>query len=497
MKPIFFPMIAAAAILTLSGCKPAAQPELSDWAVKTQADLQAAHNIMLENHPGPKDVRNPKFNKQANASLENAMNLATRVTDEAEYGAALLAYTAGFRDGHFGVFSKAHNTGGVDYFWPGMLPAWRAGQVRISHTEPAQSELLGSEILSCDDRPVKELILEHVFQFDTGKPDQDSYWARKSHQLFLSSGNPFISRLENCDFRLTSGETVKRPLNWQKAGDEVFHTLRWKTAFGMRPKIGMTEIRPGEFWINLPDFSPDEAGIAQNRAIFAEIIQRRAELRDTKSIVIDMRGNQGGASTWGGEMIEALWGEAYPLSREVDHGTYVEWRLSDGNITNLKDIFDYLIENGHEEMANDYFSVILEGAKLAHAQGDDLYKEPDFNDPDDETVEKQNNVTNPVKTPVYLLTHGTCVSACLDFADALFELEGVTHIGYPTGSDTNYMEIRQQDLPSGLGVIAIPTKVYRNRARKSGAYYEPLHQYDGFDWSDEAIHAWAKTVTQP
>lgn len=496
MKSIVLFTFALTTILISGGCEPAPQPDLSEWAVKTQRDLQAAHDIMLESHPGPKDTENPGFTRQANESLLNAMKLATRVTDQAGYGATLSAYTAGFRDGHFVVFSKANDTGDVDFYWPGMLPAWRAGHVRIVHAEPDQSDLIGAEVMSCDGTPVKDLILENVFQFDTGKPDQDSYWARRAHKLFISSGNPFISRLENCTIRLTSGETIIYPLVWKKAGNEVFETLRWKASFGTRPEIGMREIRPGEFWINLSNFSPNEAGVAQNRAVFAEILEHREALRNTQSIIIDMRGNQGGSSLWGHEMIEALWGEAYPKSREFKGETFTEYRLSDDNIAHIALIVDHLIENGYDEALITSYRSLHENAKLAFSDGRDLYREPD----DEKEAEVQGepaNITNPVNTPVYLLTHGSCVSACLDFADALFRLEGITHIGYPTGSDTSYMEIRQQDLPSGLGIIAIPTKVYRNRPRKSGAFYEPVHKYDGFDWSDEAIEAWAKTVTQP
>lgn len=479
----------------LTACTSSVDAPPNEWAVKAQQDLKVAHAKMLESHPGPLDKENPDFTTQANASLDNALALARNVTDQSGYGAVLRAYTAGFRDGHFVVFSNAQYSDEIDYFWPGMLPAWRADTVKITYAEADESDLLGAEVLSCDGVPISDLIRDHIFQFDSGKPEQESYWARRAHNLFIYSGNPFITQLESCTFRLSSGETVTRALNWRLAPNKVFTTLRWETIFGLRPEIGMAEIRPGEFWINLPDFSPDDEGTRKNRAMFAEIIRRRTELRNAKSIVIDMRGNQGGSSAWGIEMIDALWGEAYRESREVDHDISIDWRLSEANIAHMGVIVDYVIEKGYDENIIESFRKTYEGSQEAHAEGRDFYTEED--DVDDETASsKRVNQANPVKAPVYLLTHGTCVSACLDFADALFEFEGITHIGYPTGSDTVYMEIRQEELPSGLATIAIPTKVWRNRPRGSGEYYEPVHRYDGFDWSDEAIQAWVRSITQ-
>lgn len=495
VKSALFIGVVTSAVLTACTPAPEAPPSeapLSEWAVTTQQDLRDAHAIMLENHPGPKDAENPGFMKQAGASFENAMELSKGVTDQAGYAASLLAYTAGFRDGHFGVFANAQNTGEATFNWPGMMPAWRAGHVKIAHAEPQENEFLGAELLSCDGRSMDDLMEQSVFQFDTGKPDQEAYWARKAYNLFLDAENPFITRPHVCKFKLTSGERVTHELTWRKAPNKVFNTLRWQTSFGARPNIGMEEIRPGEFWINLSDFSPNDEGAAKMRAIFAEVKTRREDMQNAKSIVFDMRGNQGGSSTWGNDMIEALWGKAYPESRHVDHDAFVEWRLSEGNVKHMGWIVDYLLKNGHEDTANNYFGPIYEASQKALKAGDDLYREPE----DDDTAPMQSReVINPVKAPVYVLTHGTCASACLDFMDGLFELEGVTHIGYPTSSDTNYMEIRMQDLPSGLAKMAIPTKVYRNRARKSGEFYDPVHRYDGFDWSDEAIKAWAKTVT--
>ncbi|MEP3889122.1 MAG: S41 family peptidase [Hellea sp.] len=494
-------LIKLVTVICLAACASQPQTPAHEWGKTTQSDLKIAHQMMQENHPGAMDVQNPDFNKTADKSFDNAMKMAIGVTSQAGYAATMLAYTSGFRDGHFGVYATAQNTGEAPINWPGMLPAWRADSVRIAHAEPEESHLLGAEMLSCDGRKPSDLIRENVFQFNSGKPSQESYWARYAHSLFLDRENPLMSRPDKCDFHLTSGETITHVLKWRRAPNRVFSSLRLKAAFGARPSIGMEEMSPGNFWINLPEFSPNDEGIRQYRALFTQIINRREEMQNAKSIVFDMRGNRGGSGAWGLEMIEALWGEDYFKAQSTEDNSYVEWRLSKENVEHLDWIVNYLIENGQEDLADEYVRPIQKGALKAYAEGKDFYRESEANNNEtnvnnDKSAKDVTKPNNPVKTPTYVLTHGSCASACLDFVDLLFDMGGVTHIGYPTGSDTNYMEVREVKLPSGLATMTIPTKVYRNRSRPSGAFYEPVHRYDGFDWSNKAIHDWAKTIIE-
>lgn len=482
------------AAITLAACQSQPMEPPHEWGIKAQSDLTIAHNMMLESHPGPVDSENPGFMKQAQAAFDHAMKLAAEVNDEAGYDYVLLAYSAGFRDGHFVVFPKRLNEGDVDTYWPGMIPAWRADTVRIAYTDPKENKFQNATLISCDGRLAEPLILNNVFQFDTGKPEQEAYWAQQSFKLFLDQGNPLIKRPKQCVFKLASGQTKTHRLEWRDAPDNFWQEVN-NSKFGGRPDIGIEEIRPGEFWINLSDFSPNEDDIKKYREMFADIKARRDELRNAKSIVFDMRGNQGGSSVWANETIEALWGESYPASREVDLGTFVEWRVSQANVNHMDFIVDYLIKNGHEDVALNYYQKMHEGAKQALEDGQDLFREIATEDDTADPKPAFGSIPNTVSTPVYLLTHGTCASACLGFADQILALENVTHIGYPTSSDTNYMEVRIEDKASEDMTIVIPTKVYRHRARKSGEVYKPEFKYDGFDWSDGAIKAWAKTIT--
>jgi hypothetical protein len=52
-----------------------------------------------------------------------------------------------------------------------------------------------------------------------------------------------------------------------------------------------------------------------------------------------------------------------------------------------------------------------------------------------DTIVFKDQKPEPPKAKVFLLTNYTCLSACLDFADAVRSIPGATHIGSPTRAD--------------------------------------------------------------
>jgi hypothetical protein len=62
-------------------------------------------------------------------------------------------------------------------------------------------------------------------------------------------------------------------------------------------------------------------------------------------------------------------------------------------------------------------------------------------------------------------------------------------IGAPSAVDSNYMEVRQQLLPSGLANAIVPVKMYVNRRRGAGVFYTPSIQVEDATWSTSAFLA--------
>src|SRR5690606_41767582 len=59
--------------------------------------------------------------------------------------------------------------------------------------------------------------------------------------------------------------------------------------------------------------------------------------------------------------------------------------------------------------------------------------------------------------------------------------------GAPSSADSTYMDVRYEALPSGLGKVIIPNKVYVNRPRGNGQYYSPALTHNELDWSTRAL----------
>lgn len=459
-----------------------------DWKGLTQTDLKAAHNIMLESHPGPVDEENPEFADNAERAFENVMSLAEGVNSEAGYIFALRAYASAFRDGHFWII--ANPTEETKALWPGIIPDWRNDTFVISRTAAEESELQGAELRSCDGKSAAELMRSHVFRFSTGKPDQIAYWARNAPVLLVDQGNPFVSRLKKCAFR-RGGKTFTARLHWREMDDQA-NALLSKSTFGDRPAPGVREFSPGMYWINLPNFSPrGEEEVSAVSGAISRVAEMSDALKNAKVVVVDVRGNQGGNSSWGVEFIDALWGEQYRESRQPPSATAVDWRASQGNLEHMDYLEQVLKSQGREQVYVEYVLPVKEGMKEALAKGEPFYRQEGS---DDDEGEVESPVSNPVQGKVYFLTHGYCASACLDFADLMLSLENVTHIGYPTSSDTNYLELRVVDLPSGRARMGVPIKVYRGRKRANSEFYNPEIRYDSLDWSDQAIEAWVTGV---
>ena len=59
--------------------------------------------------------------------------------------------------------------------------------------------------------------------------------------------------------------------------------------------------------------------------------------------------------------------------------------------------------------------------------------------------------------------------------------------GAPSSADSLYMDVRLAELPSGLGKVIVPNKVYVNRARGKGDYYKPDIAYNDINWTTDKL----------
>lgn len=73
-----------------------------------------------------------------------------------------------------------------------------------------------------------------------------------------------------------------------------------------------------------------------------------------------------------------------------------------------------------------------------------------------------------------------------------FNLLNVKLFGQTTGADSLYMQAREVALPSKLGHLILPMKVYRNRPRKNNEPYHPDVEFIGNIKDTKAVEEWVK-----
>lgn len=214
-------------------------------------------------------------------------------------------------------------------------------------------------------------------------------------------------------------------------------------------------------WIEIPTFALRTEELNH----FEECLDHIAILREKNQIVFDLRGNQGGNSDYGSQIIDALFSEKYAQQQRNAHNSkmYVDWRASQGNVAHIA---SFLKRNP----TNDWLQKIAAGLQQSLAQGHIFYTETCAHAAS--TGKYQS--TAATSAEIIIVTDSVNVSAALDFIDELKMMsQQVTLVGQKTKADRLYMEVRSLPLPSGLGSFSFPIKVYRNRPRLDNQPYYP------------------------
>ena len=460
-----------------------------DWAELATQDVEAAYATALADHPGSADERNPDFLIVAENARSEALDKARRARNMVQYRQAVRTFFGAFEDYHFTVIFS-DDEGLPAQQWAGIIGVLDGERMRVVATHETQADLVGQEIVRCDGMDPASLYRERVKPYEA-RPDIEATRRGTASKVFVWRPGQFESRLESCTFEGPSGLEARR-LRWD-FDPEDYSRLQRKALRGYRPEPGVREYQPGRWWINASIFDPSNAEEQGAIESMLEHLREEAEaIRAAEAVVVDIRGNNGGSSTYGDLIVDAIWGEAYRDARRPESRSYVEWRVSPGNLAHMDYLAEVIAERDFPREVVNMFLGVQEGMIEAAELGETMYRQEESGgDTGDSPTEP---VENPVQGQVYFLTNISCGSACLDFADVMLSLENVTQIGQPTTADTQYMEVRIKESPTGVADFVVPVKVYRDRLRDPKQAYHPDIVYEGFDWSDAAVEKWADEV---
>lgn len=474
--------VLAATVAGLFSASLAAAP--NHWPALAKTDLDFVYQTIAANHPGAIDSQNPYFKEWMERGYAEAQTRVTKAASLADAAALVTRYVAGFADGHLAVR--------IDYQrrrlnWAGVMVARQGTRFKVVHraqgwTVPLPA--LGAALVSCDGRAADAMVDEDIAPALFNLPGSDSVKGNLAEFIFSADELAPHAEYARCIFEDRAGRQ-DFAMKWVSiARDDFVHA--WDSANPAPGKAStITEPAPGVYWVHLPQFQPNRDQEAELKALTA----RMPALRAAKLIVFDIRGNGGGNSQWGEDVLAALYGKAYMDDLEIksaDHG-YSEWRVSADNLAYVEGLLPKLAQ----QFAPDAgilldFKGLAVRMKTALASG-----QPFVRQSEPEAPRKASGAAPLTRARVALITDSGCASSCLDFADRALTLPGVRHLGYATGADTVFMDVRRVNLPSGLGRMVVAQKVYRGRKRANNQAYVPSTYYDGQIGDSAKVKEWA------
>lgn len=465
---------ALAASLLMAG---ATEPETAaaHWRGLTLIDVEAAHRMLVEDHPGADpEVGDTRFRERLAAAYATARKRAALTESYQGYQAVLAGFAVALGDKHIAsrpLFESESRD------WAGLLVARRgAGWMVAQESEAAEGpSLKGSRLVSCDGIAVDRLAEERLGGYRMVW-SIEAQRIQRAHWLLIDDGNPFLNRPRACRFE-QGGTPRDVALRWRPiartelTGKIAALATRGAAGFGLR-KVG------DGWWIALESLS--ERAVPVVETVRAEA----AALRSAPFVVLDMRGNGGGNSQYGQLIADALAGAPPPAAPPAASGGCRKvWRLSERNFRQLTYYRDTLGPRmGKEALAQ--FTAEYEAMAAAKAKGER------FTGP----TRCPQRVAGPAishggyRGRLILLTDNSCFSSCL-LVTQMFRRLGALHVGEATDANTHYMEVREDRLPSGLSTFSTLQAVAPGSASQIGPFV-PEVAYEGSIADTAALEAW-------
>ncbi len=461
-----------------------------DWPSLARQDLQAIHDLVEADHPGPE--LDPEFRALLEEGFDAAMASADRAADLTQYLYLLIEYANGLPDHHLAVWGNQQHpqwaaVSRPESLGPGFVASYRRDAIIVSAMLGVGVPPLGAELVGCGDHDADWLLHRNALRFQ-GNRALAADRVSAAPLMFLDQGQLDMVRPEHCRFLVDGGEQPF-DLAWTPARMGWLQPLLAAAAFGNPPQIGGRWISDDLLWISLPTLAPTGAAVQAMEELRQMVDAAPADA----DIVFDLRGNGGGNSflvrgfavTLYGEPLVA-WGEGQLYSGIPD-----AMRASPANRDHFQSFRDALgVSRPDDPGLARYLDTILAALDTAIAAGEPLAhlgepSEPVRTDPP----------PSPHAGQVFVIIDGRVFSSALLFVDLLRAIDDVTLVGWPTRAHGLYGEIRQVALPSGWAWMSLSTKAFLSAAPGRQDAIAPDLAWDGEIADTAALEAWVLSLT--
>jgi len=438
------------------------------------ADLEAMHEILQTHTPGAVDKQNPQYRAWMKEGLKKAQQIAKSHPGPAGHLAALRTYASGFEDEHIRILSLSDEG---PWTWPGFSVTYLNEQWIVQSSTIESQIQPGDELISLEGQPISEVLINDIFPLHQGVPTLQADRTTLTPYLLLRRENSLLTPPKQLIFTRNNQEH-SLDLSWTALEKDQAKDLLHRAAQKVQGTPEIRSFGKDGIWISLPTFHPQDE---KTHTGLYQTIEKIRGHRSKDPIVVDIRGNGGGNSTWGIKVLEAIYGRFYVMGivREYEENEVHQWRLSDGNYDHLK--------NYHLPRAAAHFGSNSEVVSYIRDLLRDMRGELDQGHRGLMTVEgdwspQKSSPPERFRDPAYsgrvlILTDSGTGSSCLTFLAYAKEIPGCFQVGGVTHASTLYTEGREEMLPSKQASLLFPAKVIRNRGRGRNEAFEPRWIY--------------------
>ncbi len=477
-------------------------------AKRAEKHLRYVHQSIADMHPAMLEDGAEGFRRIHSQSFEQALARLPAVHSTRDITALINFYLAPYEDRHLqgavarSPFTRIETSAN---HWAGWVLRATPTGYEVSYSLGGDRyPPVGAHLITCNQQPVDDFLRTHY------APYRDLRWsilnARDQAAKLLTLDTARYSALQRptireCVFLAPNGNTVTVDFAWLAADVTILNNLRQHLYPDYRfPRL--EQIAPNVHWAYVTDFQLNSTEAYNSHKQLLKDLQALYQANDQHQVVIlDTRSNNGGSSTFGQEIMEALLGQsnyefiAYQLQTKLK-GEDALFRAS----WPLYWSYDYQAKQArghHGETSSmvQYLDALVDLTRSTLEKGEDFFWQSELNMETD-----PHEAASPEQAPdwtergkILLLTDKHCMSACLDFVDLARQIPNLVHLGEPTDADTAYTQVAgmwHEYYKEAYG-FAAPIKKWNKRLRDDNEPYIPDVLYSGDINNTEALQAWA------
>ena len=371
-----------------------------------------------------------------NADLLYSKLLYSQCTTSDDFLKILKTYVAGYKDPHLRVESfqdlKVYNVGI-------FIKKFDENYIVWDYLPEIKNLKKGDELISCNNETPDQIINNTLLKY-SGINNVEVFKATEAFKVFFRWDiNPNLKY--ECRFKSSDQKIKIISLEWKETSSEDALIQRIQKSF-QRPLYSIEKIQNGHY----VSLSKMTSRSENDEKLIEKFVYDASTLKNSPMIVVDLRGNSGGDSTYGDRWLKTLIGYSPRLESKPD----LLWS-SEGNIQHFNNYIDKnfdKLNDFEKKQSLKYRKCINKEKNTFLACSDDEPKKEIFQ-----------SIDHSVKKMIVLTDEG-CFSSCEIFLAKLKKIENVIHVGRQAGQSTLYGDVRNVESPSKLVSITFPQKVF-------------------------------------